>query len=412
MSALPILLGAPGLTGEPELVTALTRPGAPVTVVRRCVDAVDLLGAAASGRARVAVIGPSLPRLARETVARLGSENVRVVGVTAAGDDSGRRHLRALDVPVVTLSMDDIDAAVLSLARALDDPGAVGLPSTSAPEPVEEAMPESKPGTLVAVWGPTGAPGRTTVAVTLADELSRAGTPALIVDADTHGGAVATYLGLLDDACGIVAACRQADAGSLDRDGLAASARMVTPSLRVLTGIPRADRWSELRPAALAALWETCRAMPGTSVIDCGFSLEADEDYLADTRTPRRNSATLSALAAADAIVAVCSADPIGIERLISTLPDVRRIADGRPVSVVVNRLRPGPLGRDPRGQVAEALARHAGVRDATYVPDDRDALDACLRQGRTLAECEPRSSARRVLAEFACGYAAVNRCA
>lgn len=405
MSALPILLGAPGLTGEPELVTALTRPGAPVTVVRRCVDAVDLLGAAASGRARVAVIGPSLPRLARETVARLGSENVRVVGVAAAGDDSGRRQLRDLDVPVVTLPMDDVDAAVLSLARALDDPGAVGI----APiDPVEQAVPPPT-GSLVAVWGPTGAPGRTTVAVALADELSRAGTPALLVDADTHGGAVATHLGLLDDTCGIVAACRQADAGSLDLDGLAASARTITTRFRVLTGIPRADRWAELRPAALGRLWQTCRAMPGTTVIDCGFSLEADEDYLADTRTPRRNSATLSALAAADSIVAVCSADPVGIDRLVSTLPDVRRIADGRPVSVVVNRLRSGPLGRDARGQVAEALARHAGVRDATFVPDDRDGLDACLRQGRTLAECAPRSPARSVLAEFARVHAAVN---
>jgi len=404
VSALPILLGAPGLAGEPELVTALTRPGAPVTVVRRCVDAVDLLGAAASGRARVAVIGPGLPRLARETVARLGSENVRVVGVAAAGDDSGRRHLRDLDVPVITLPMNDVDAAVLSLARALDDADAVGIAPT---DPADEPM-ASTTGTLVAVWGPTGAPGRTTVAIALADELARAGTPTLLVDADTHGGVVATHLGLLDDACGIVAACRQADATSLDVAGLAACARTVAPSFRVLTGISRADRWAELRPAALGRLWETCRAMPGATVIDCGFSLEADEDYLADTRTPRRNSATLSALAAADSIVAVCSADPVGIERLVATLPDVRRIADGRPVSVVVNRLRSGPLGRDARGQVAEALARHAGVLDAVYVPDDRDALDACLRQGRTLAECAPRSPARSVLAEFARGYAAV----
>ena len=81
MTAVPVLLGAPGLPGEPELVTALTRPGVPVQVVRRCVDAVDLLGAAAGGRARVAVVGAGLPRLARETVARLEAAHLRVVGV-------------------------------------------------------------------------------------------------------------------------------------------------------------------------------------------------------------------------------------------------------------------------------------------------------------------------------------------
>jgi len=404
VSAVPILLGAPGMAGEPELVSALTRPGAPVTVIRRCVDAVDLLGAAASGRARVAVIGPALPRLARETVARLGSENVRVLGVAAAGDESGRRHLRDLEVPVVTLSMDDLDTAVLSLAQALDDSEAIGL---EPPTLVDEPVPSSE-GALVAVWGPTGAPGRTTIALALADEIARAGMPSLVVDADTFGGSIGMRLGLLDDTSGIVAACRQSDAGTLDADGLAAAARTITPMLRVLTGIPRADRWAELRPAALACLWETCRSTPGVTVADIGFSIEADEDYLADTRTPRRNAATLSALAAADSIVAVGSADPVGMERLVTSLPDVQRIADGRPLAVVVNRLRPGPLGRDARGQVAEALLRHANVRDVTFVPDDGGALDTCLRQGRTLAECAPRSSARTVLAEFARGYAAV----
>ena len=404
MRSVPILLGAPGMDGEPELVSALTRPGAPVTVVRRCVDAVDLLGAAASGRARVAVIGPGLPRLARETVARLGSENVRVLGVAAVGDETGRRHLRDLEVPVITLSMDDLDTAVVSLAQALDDPQAVGL----EPPPLDVESTSTAAGSMVAVWGPTGAPGRTTVALSLADEIARAGTPSLVVDADTFGGSIGTRLGLLDDASGVVAACRQADAGTLDAAGLAAAARTVTPMFRVLTGIPRADRWAELRPAALVRLWEACRSTPGVTVVDVGFSIEAAEDYLADTRTPRRNAATLSALAAADAIVAVGSADPVGMERLVTSLPDVQRIADGRPVAVLVNRLRPGSLGRDARGQVMEALMRHAHVRDVTFVPDDGDALDTCLRQGRTLAECAPRSSARTVLAEFARGYAAV----
>ncbi|MBM3689495.1 MAG: chromosome partitioning protein [Actinobacteria bacterium] len=405
MTALPILLGAPGLAGEPELVTALTRPGAPVTVVRRCVDAVDLLGAAASGRARVAVIGPALPRLARETVARLGSENVRVLGVAAAGDEVGRRHLRDLDVPVVSLAMDDVDAAVLSLASALDDPEAIGI----TPRHVDHDPVESTAGSLVAVWGPVGAPGRTTVGIALADEISRCGTTTLLVDADTYGGTVATHLGVLDDTCGIVAACRQADAGALDPAGLAAAARSITSNFRVVTGIPRADRWAELRPASLGRLWETARRMPGVCVVDAGFSLESDEDYLADTRTPRRNATTLSALAAADTIVAVASGDPVGMERFIAALPDVRRVADGRPIFVVVNRLRPGPLGRDARGQISEALARHAGVHDAVYVPDDRDAFDTCLRQGRTLAECAQRSPARGVLAEFARKLAVVS---
>jgi Flp pilus assembly CpaE family ATPase len=238
--------------------------------------------------------------------------------------------------------------------------------------------------------------------VALADESARAGVPALLVDADTHGGAVAAQLGLLDDVSGIVVACRQADAGTLDPASLAGAARTVDGRLRVLTGITSARRWAELRPAALGRLWEACRATPGVAIADVGFGLECDEELLHDTRSPRRHAATLTALAAADSVVAVASADPVGIDRLLVGLEDVKRIVPDTPVHVVVTRVRRSVLGGDPEGQIREALRRHAGVTDITCVPDDRAAYDACLRQGRTLAEAAPRSSARGVLREFA----------
>ena len=122
MSAVPVLLAAPDLPHEPELVSRLTRSGAPVTIVRRCVDAVDLLGAAASGNARVALVSAGLPRLTRDTVSRLAAAQVRVIGVALDGDDISARKLRALDVAVVTLPGDDLDLTVAALARAVEDP--------------------------------------------------------------------------------------------------------------------------------------------------------------------------------------------------------------------------------------------------------------------------------------------------
>jgi cellulose biosynthesis protein BcsQ len=402
MSAVPVLLAAPDLPQEPELVSRLTRSGAPVTIVRRCVDSVDLLGAAASGNARAAVVSAGLPRLTRDTVSRLAAAQVRVIGVALDGDDISARTLRALDVAVVTLPGDDLDLTVAALARAVEDP----RPTAWEYSDVSAASPGSvhppAVGRLITVWGPTGAPGRTSVAVALADESARAGVPALLVDADTHGGAVAAQLGLLDDVSGIVVACRQADAGTLDPASLAGAARTVDGRLRVLTGITSARRWAELRPAALGRLWEACRATPGVAIADVGFGLECDEELLHDTRSPRRHAATLTALAAADSVVAVASADPVGIDRLLVGLEDVKRIVPDTPVHVVVTRVRRSVLGGDPEGQVREALRRHAGVTDITCVPDDRAAYDACLRQGRTLAEAAPRSPARGVLREFA----------
>ncbi|MEX1210461.1 MAG: hypothetical protein WEA35_06250 [Candidatus Nanopelagicales bacterium] len=401
MSAVSILLAVPDLPHEAQLVAQLNRPGAMISVVRRCVDAVDLLGAAAAGHARIAVVGAGLPRLSRDTIVRLAAEQVRVVGLVVDGDEVGDRRLRAWDVAVVRVPSDDIDAVIAALVRVSEDPRPRGWeysgPGTSAVAPAD---PEAV-GRLIAVWGPTGAPGRTSVAIAIADEAARAGTPALLVDADTHGGAVGVSLGLLDDVSGIVVACRQADAGTLDAAALAAAARTVHGRLRVLTGIPRASRWAELRPSALTRLWEACRNTTGLTVVDAGFGLECDEEMLHDTRTPRRHASTLTAIAAADVVVAVGTADPVGMERLLAGLEDLRRLAPDAQVEVIVTRLRRSALGRDPEGQVREALRHHARVTEVTCVPDDRAAFDACLREGRTLAEVAARSASRGVLREF-----------
>ena len=402
MSAVPALLAAPDLPHEPELVSRLTRSGAPIAIARRCVDAVDLLGAAASGSARVAFVSAGLPRLTRDAMSRMAAAQVRVIGVAVDGDEVGARKLRSLDIPLVTLPLDDVDLAVAALARAAEEPRPSGWEySDVAPDSAASTNPLA-PGRLLTVWGPTGAPGRTSVAIALADESARAGVPALLVDADTHGGSVAAHLGLLDDVSGIVVACRQADAGTLDATSLAGAARTIDGRLRVLTGITSARRWAELRPAALSRLWDACRATPGVTIVDAGFGLECDEELLHDTRSPRRHAATLTALAAADAVVAVGSADPVGIDRLLIGLEDLQRVVPDTPVHVVVTRVRRSVLGGDPEGQVREALRRHAGVADLVCVPDDRASYDACLREGRTLAEAAPRSPARGVLREFA----------
>lgn len=401
MSPVGVLLAAPDLAQEAELVARLGRPGAPVWIARRCVDAVDLLGAATAGHAAIAFVGAGLPRLGRDALDRLAAAQVRVVGLAIDGDDSSIRSLRGLDLHVVTVPGDDLEHMVAAIAHEVREP-APDAPARAARGDAREMTREQSSGSLVAVWGPTGAPGRTSVAIGVADELARSGAHTLLVDADTQGGAIATHLGLLDDVSGIVLACRQADAGTLDATSLAAAARAVDSRLRVVTGIASPRRWAELRPAALTRLWEVCRAIPGTTVVDAGFGLECDEELLHDTRAPRRHAATLTAVGAADTVIAVGTGDPVGVERLISGLDDLRRVVPDTPVRVVVTRVRRSVLGRDPEGQIREALRLHGGIHDVVCIPDDRAAYDSCLREGRTLAEIAPRSPARAVLRDLA----------
>jgi MinD-like ATPase involved in chromosome partitioning or flagellar assembly len=178
---------------------------------------------------------------------------------------------------------------------------------------------------------------------------------------------------------------------------LAGHSPVVLPGVRVLTGITRASRWPELHAASLDMVFQRCRELAAWTVVDCGPVLETDELLMYDTRAPQRNGATLSALQAADVVVVVGGADPVGLQRLVRGLEDLRDAAVPVPAArlVVVNRVRDAAVGRRAGAQVRDALARYAGVDDVHLVPDDPTGLDAALLAGRVLAECAPASPAR-----------------
>ncbi|MBX9246831.1 hypothetical protein ICW40_18740, partial [Actinotalea ferrariae] len=231
------------------------------------------------------------------------------------------------------------------------------------------------------------------------------GRDVLLVDADTYGGTVAQVLGLLDEAPGIAAAARAATTGRLDVRTLAGLSALAGERLRVLTGISRADRWPEVPGPSLDLLWGVARELAAWSVVDCGFCLEQDEVLSYDTRAPRRNAATLSALAEADVVVVVGAGDPVGLQRLVRALTDLGDV--GVPAhrrTVVVNRVRASASGPRPGDAIRAALERYAGVEEVHLVPDDRAACDGALLAGRTLAEHAPASAARRAVQAVATG--------
>ena len=413
--SVPVLAAVTGATWEAALVAGLERAPAGITVVRRCVDLADLLAAAATGTARAALLSAELRRLDRDALSRLAAARVAVVGLHSPGDESAQARLRQLGVghvlPADSPPTDIAAAVAAALQEQAGDTERVGAwsrPLEALPDLPEVASPggavEPGAGRLVAVWGPAGAPGRTTVAVGVAAELALSGVGVLLADADVYGGVVAQVLGLLDEAPGLAAAARLANNGALDVTALAAAAPQVATNLRVLTGISRAERWPELRPAALEQVWETARSLAQVTVVDCGFCLEQDEELSFDTAAPRRNGATLATVAAADVLLAVGAADPVGMQRLVRGLAQLREVLPDVTPRVVVNRVRRSAVGPDPQRQIGEALHRYAGVGDVVFVPEDRDALDAAVLQARTLCEVAPDSAAREALASIAAG--------
>jgi MinD-like ATPase involved in chromosome partitioning or flagellar assembly len=416
-----VLLALGGDRLEEALLAALDRSPKSLRVARRCLDLADLLSAAEAGSAGpqpVAVVSAALPRLDGVAVARLVAAGAVVMAVVDRGDAAAATRLRAQGVTQLLLVEDPGDhthpggqsllAALLGALAGVDGPhGPTGssstVPDQRSPAAGGRGDADAPPlGRVVAVWGPVGAPGRTTVAATVADELARRQVETLLADADTYGPSLGQTLGVLDEASGLAAAARDANAGVLDVEALARSARLLRPGLRVLTGVTRADRWPELPASALAVVWQVARCLAVWTVVDCGFCLEQDEEIAYDTLAPRRNGATVTTLQAADVVVAVGAADPVGMQRLIRMLPDLRSAAPQAALRVVLNQVRSGPVGRSPERRLLEGLRRYAGVDSAVLVPADRDSLDAAMAAGRTLAETVPESSARTALMALA----------
>ncbi|WP_151524308.1 AAA family ATPase [Serinicoccus kebangsaanensis] len=428
---------------ESQVATLLTGSGQ-ARLVRRCADVAELVGACRAGLAQVALVSWDVRGLDRQVVQGLVAAGARVVGLHPDHDEDAARLLRRWGVSA-TLGLDsstsDLDDALQQLfvpgdeadlardvveARVLSDgvdPGAYDAraPSagpgdvrdthdeqeTGAREPGQGSTPPAPPGEggdegeVIVVWGPHGSTGRTTVAVNLAHELADPTQRVVLVDADTCGGSVAQALAVLDESPGVAAAARAADQGTLDEETLLRLAPQVRPGLLVLTGLPRADRWTELREAALADVIQQARALARWVVVDVASSVEQDEELSFDTDAPRRNGATLCALQEADRVLVVGSGDPVGLQRLVRALDQLPGLSAGAP-EVVVTRVRPGPVGPEPGRRIVETLRRFARADRIHLVPEDRETLDAALLHGHTLAETRPGSPAQQALVTLA----------
>lgn len=383
-----VLLLASGAAWESTALESLA--GAPdVVVLKRCVDVDDLLASAGTGQAHVVVLSLDAPGLDAAAVAHLRRHAVRPVAVVPDPTHDGTlAHAARLDI-ATTVPV----AGLAGLAAAVTS--AEDLADTRVRDELEAPLPGPvDPGghRVVAVWGPSGAPGRTTVATAVAAELSRRHAPTLLVDADPWAGSVAQHLGILDEVSGVLSAARLAGSGQL-RERFASARRSVDDHLSVLTGLPRADRWVEVRSGAVTDVLELAREQAHV-VVDTGFGLEQDRgsDFGA---LPPRNAMTLESLEVADEVLVVGSADPVGLSRLARGLVELRDVSGGRPVRVAVNRMRPtlGWSEKDIAGMV-EGFARISGLH---FLPEDRPGVDRALVGGRSLVETGETALTRAV---------------
>jgi len=448
-------------------------------LVLRATSGFDITNLINAGAVDIVVANAHQASLTLALIDACDIAGVRLIAITRS--DTDRRHARSLDF-YETCHSDDSWTSMVNLLSAPPLAGQ-GLPDVSffditsdvlpVPVPVPKpkpklndprgqtdesvaalsqegsplsgtANPQSNPAhtrpahtPVVAVWGPTGAPGRTSVAINVAAELTLTGLNVLLIDADPFGGAVATRLGLLDETPGFAAVCRLADQELLTRhelqrlvqhvdlgavsgavsgavigeasgapwgsfSGARTGKKSTRVPLQVLTGIIRADRWPELSASRVTRALEICRENYDVIVVDVGFSIESDEEISSDLFSPRRNAATLTMLGEADTILAIAESDVLGLARFLRASAEVRELFVGTPFITVANRVRSAATGISPRAQVRQTLERFGGLSDIVCLPHDDRAFDACSLGAAPLCSVAPKSDVRMIVRELA----------
>jgi MinD-like ATPase involved in chromosome partitioning or flagellar assembly len=384
-----VLVVASGSSWEPRALEVISSDRE-LVLIKRCVDIADLLAAATAGQADAALVSLDLPGFDASATDLLRRHRVHSVGIVGPGGGALDQHrLRGSRIGVsAVLDQAEIDSLPSLLAElALDadgdvDPPPVATPGTAGDLPLGATVAPGRPGRVIVVWGPAGSPGRTTVACGLAAVLAERGRRTTLVDADPYGGSVAPTLGILDEVSGILSAARLVSSGLIE-ERLSTAQRALSPHLTVVTGLPRPDRWIEVRTGAVETLAEELRRH-GDVVIDTGFSLEEDPGSDFGSR-PGRNTMSRGAIEVADEVVVVGAADPVGLARLARALVELRDTRADAPVRVVVNRMR-GSLGW-PERDIAGMVEGFARVESITFVPDDQPGADRALAGGRLLTE-------------------------
>ncbi len=255
-------------------------------------------------------------------------------------------------------------------------------------------------GKVLAVWGPVGSPGKSTIAANLACELATAGKKVFLLDADTYAPSLADLFGLFEHPAGLPAACRILGQDRFDLEQLqrlSLELAIGNRSLTLMTGMGSNRRWAELTAERLIDLLELAKTHFDFVLVDLASPLENGLSLMHSSLS--RNEATRTAIAVANQVIAVGSADPIGIQRFVEQLPELP--ATGK-VLPVINRLRNSALGVRPKQQIAETLLRLVQLEPAAFIPADQDAFDFALLNNLPLALAKRHCPARQATADFA----------
>jgi len=348
-------------------------------LVLRCLDRSELFAACHGALVDLVVVVGVPPWLDQHAVTTAKQHSSRVAGI--ASDPLEAEALRRLAIP--------LEDPGTSVADLLD-------PTPDDPVPVVQERPDR--GRVVAVWGPKGAPGRSTIATELAAEIAATEPRTALIDADTYGGDIAQMLAVVDELPTIVWAAHAASEDRLDENALRSTLRRAGADGPVLLpGINRSELWTDISTYGWSRLLDVFAASFAFTVVDVGFGIEFDERM-----QHNRDRLARQTIGSADYTVAVCRADPVGMKTFLWAIERLKELRSLEEVYIVANKVAPGDAD-----EVAYVLKKHLGKRPVVCLPTRHADARAAVDRGVTFRDIKPSGEFTSAIRDLASGIGA-----
>ena len=261
-------------------------------------------------------------------------------------------------------------ASAAGIANVIRDPEDLSqwLVSLAIPDGVSVL---ATAGQIIAVWGPAGSPGRSTLALCLAATLARRDQRVIAVDADSYAPSLAPLLGLHESRSGVQSLSRQARLETVEDKTLEACAvhyPLGGQSFSVVTGLNSPSQYVDCGSLAWSLALTTLRQAGHTLVVDLAAPLlQLPGETIGG---PMRNALTLATLGLADRVLAVANPTPLSILRLSRDWPRLTELAGAVEFDLCLNN-----APANDQGYVDEslhALWQFTGHDETTVFPRDR----------------------------------------
>lgn len=319
----------------------------------------------------------------------------------AAGKDTPAAQAHHTEGDEAAINPHSIDSAE-SFPQEEENPGATPL-SLGDTAWLNSATSRPQRGKIIAIWGTSGAPGRTTVAINLAAALHHSNSlppiRTLLIDADTYAPSVAHALGMSTDVSSLSAIARYAARGDVHAEHIEHAQQTSDEGIPVITGLSTPHRWREASPSALTQCLRAAREHAEYIIVDCASgTLDPLDDF--GRFNAGRDEATAAVLKVSDLILVVARSDAEGLHRLMYSLEWLRAHISGPQVHIVANMVCEERAGSRPAQAIAQALAPYLPGEDISLISDDPQILSAQL-QGRSLMRGDHKSLAARDFEEL-----------